>query len=49
MKNIAIHGFSRIGRSALKVALKNKLFVPVSVSDIKDASTLAEMATMLVS
>lgn len=43
MKGIAIHGFGRIGRSALKVALKNGLFVPVSISDIKDAPTLAAL------
>lgn len=43
MENIAIHGFGRIGRSALKVALKNQLFVPVSISDIKDASSLAAL------
>lgn len=41
MANIAIHGFGRIGRSALKVALKNDLFTPVSISDIKDIPTLA--------
>ena len=43
MTRIAIHGFGRIGRSALKVALKNDLFVPVSISDIKDAPTLAAL------
>jgi glyceraldehyde 3-phosphate dehydrogenase len=43
MRNIAIHGFGRIGRSALKVALKEDLFVPVSISDIKDAPTLAAL------
>ncbi len=43
MSNIAIHGFGRIGRSMLKVALKNKLFTPVSVSDIKDLPTLAAL------
>jgi glyceraldehyde 3-phosphate dehydrogenase len=43
MKNIAIHGFGRIGRSALKVALKDGLFVPVSISDIKDLPTLAAL------
>ena len=43
MGKIAIHGFGRIGRSALKVALKEKLFVPVSISDIKDAPTLAAL------
>jgi glyceraldehyde 3-phosphate dehydrogenase len=43
MSKIAIHGFGRIGRSALKVALKNELFVPVSISDIKDLPTLAAL------
>ena len=43
MSRIAIHGFGRIGRSALKVALKEGLFVPVSISDIKDAPTLAAL------
>jgi glyceraldehyde 3-phosphate dehydrogenase len=41
MANIAIHGFGRIGRSALKAALKNDWFSPVSVSDIRDIPTLA--------
>ena len=43
MSKIAIHGFGRIGRSALKAALKKDLFVPVSISDIKDAPTLAAL------
>ena len=43
MANIAIHGFGRIGRSLMKVALKHGLFVPVSISDIKDISTLAAL------
>ena len=43
MANIAIHGFGRIGRSLMKVALKRGLFVPVSISDIKDISTLAAL------
>jgi glyceraldehyde 3-phosphate dehydrogenase len=43
MANIAIHGFGRIGRSLMKVALKQGLFVPVSISDIKDISTLAAL------
>lgn len=43
MSKVAIHGFGRIGRSALKVALKNNLFSPVSVSDIKDLKTLAAL------
>lgn len=43
MGRIAIHGFGRIGRSTLKVALKEGLFVPVTISDIKDAPTLASL------
>ncbi len=43
MLRIAIHGFGRIGRSLMKVALKNNLFVPVSISDIKDLPTLAAL------
>jgi len=43
MSRIAIHGFGRIGRSLIKVALKHKLFVPVSISDIKDIGTLAAL------
>ncbi len=43
MGAIAIHGFGRIGRSTLKAALKGDLFVPVSISDIKDLPTLAAL------
>ncbi len=43
MVRIAIHGFGRIGRSLMKAALKRDLFVPVSISDIKDVSTLAAL------
>ncbi len=43
MARIAIHGFGRIGRSLMKVALKNDLFVPVSISDIKDLPILAAL------
>jgi glyceraldehyde 3-phosphate dehydrogenase len=43
MARIAIHGFGRIGRSLMKVALKNNLFTPVSISDIKDLPTLAAL------
>jgi len=43
MGGIAIHGFGRIGRSTLKAALKHGLFVPISISDIKDAPTLAAL------
>jgi len=41
MARIAIHGFGRIGRSLLRAALKNDLFVPAAISDIKDLATLA--------
>ena len=41
MGNIAIHGFGRIGRSCMKAALRDKLFTPFSISDIKDLPTLA--------
>lgn len=43
MTAIAIHGFGRIGRSALRAALSGGLFVPVSVSDIKDLPTFAAL------
>ena len=43
MSRIAIHGFGRIGRSLMKVALKEDLFVPVSISDVKDVETLAAL------
>lgn len=43
MPRVAIHGFGRIGRSLMKVALKNNLFTPVSISDIKDVATLAAL------
>ena len=43
MARIAIHGFGRIGRSLMKVALKRDLFCPVSVSDIKDVPRLAAL------
>lgn len=43
MSRIAIHGFGRIGRSLMKVALQHDLFVPVSISDIKDIGTLAAL------
>src|SRR4029434_4416948 len=43
MPRIAIHGFGRIGRSLMRVALKDDLFVPVSISDIRDLSTLAAL------
>jgi glyceraldehyde 3-phosphate dehydrogenase len=41
--NIAIHGFGRIGRTALRLALKTGTFVPKSLSDIRDSATLAAL------
>ncbi len=41
MGKVAIHGFGRIGRSTLRVALKNNLFTPASVSDIRDPASFA--------
>ncbi len=43
MARIAIHGFGRIGRSLMKVARRENLWVPVSISDIKDAPTLGAL------
>jgi glyceraldehyde 3-phosphate dehydrogenase len=43
MAGIAIHGFGRIGRSALKAALRDNEFVPISISDIRDAQTFAAL------
>jgi glyceraldehyde 3-phosphate dehydrogenase len=43
MGKIAIHGFGRIGRSLLKAALRDNLFVPFSISDIKDLDVLAAL------
>ncbi len=43
MGTVAIHGFGRIGRSTLRIALERDLFVPISISDIKDLPTLAAL------
>ncbi len=43
MKKIALHGFGRIGRQFLRVGLSQNLFVPASISDIKDEATLAAL------
>ena len=43
MTKIAIHGFGRIGRSLMKVALQRHMFVPTSISDVKDLPTLAAL------
>src|SRR5215510_6260982 len=43
MGKIAIHGFGRIGRTLLRIAFKNNLFVPTSISDIRDIPTFAAL------
>lgn len=43
MENIAIYGFGRIGRSLLRAAFKDHLFVPKILCDIKDLDTLAAL------
>ena len=43
MQSIAIFGFGRIGRSALRAALKDNLFVPKVIGDIKDLDNLAAL------
>jgi glyceraldehyde 3-phosphate dehydrogenase len=46
MGKVAIHGFGRIGRSALKAALNGNLFTPVSISDIRDIPTFAALRAL---
>lgn len=43
LKGIAIHGFGRIGRTTLRIALERKLFCPELISDIRDLKTLAAL------
>lgn len=43
MGKVAIYGFGRIGRSALKAALSHGLLVPSYVADIKDPQQLAAL------
>ena len=43
MAKIALHGFGRIGRSALRAALQKNLWVPVSISDIRDPQSFAAL------
>ena len=43
MQSIAIFGFGRIGRSVLRAALKDNLFVPSVIGDIKDMDNLAAL------
>lgn len=41
--NVAINGFGRIGRNALKIALTKPMLEVVSVNDLSDAKTLAHL------
>jgi glyceraldehyde 3-phosphate dehydrogenase len=43
MKTITLDGFGRIGRRFLRISLQRDLFVPVSISDIRDETTLAAL------
>ena len=43
MATIALYGFGRIGRQFLRVGLQKNLFTLVSISDIRDESTLAAL------
>jgi glyceraldehyde 3-phosphate dehydrogenase len=43
MGKIAIHGFGRIGRTLQRIGLERNLFTAASISDIKDAPTLAAL------
>jgi len=43
MGKIAVHGFGRIGRSTTRAALSGGLFVPASISDIKELPALAAL------
>jgi glyceraldehyde 3-phosphate dehydrogenase len=43
MKKIAINGFGRIGRAALKIALEAKSFEVVAINDLTDTKTLAHL------
>ena len=43
MAKVALHGFGRIGRQFLRIGLEKNLFVPASISDVKDEATLAAL------
>src|SRR3989339_645803 len=43
MKRLAINGFGRIGRAALKIALKQKNLQVVAINDLTDTKTLAHL------
>lgn len=43
MKKLAINGFGRIGRAALKIALEAEAFEVVAINDLTDTKTLAHL------
>jgi glyceraldehyde 3-phosphate dehydrogenase len=43
MGTVAIHGFGRIGRTLMRIGLERNLFVPASISDIRDTETFAAL------
>ncbi len=43
MQSIAIYGFGRIGRSALRAALREELFTPKVIGDIKELDNLGAL------
>ena len=43
MANIAIHGFGRIGRTALKATIQNALWIPSVISDVRDPAIFAAL------
>ena len=43
MVNVAINGFGRIGRLALRLMIKNPEFNVVAINDLTDAKMLAHL------
>jgi glyceraldehyde 3-phosphate dehydrogenase len=43
MARVAIQGFGRIGRTALRIGLGRNLFTPVAITDIRDIPTFAAL------
>lgn len=40
---VAVHGFGRIGRSAVKAAIRDGLWAPAAITDVKDPATLGAL------
>ena len=43
MGDVAVSGFGRIGRSAVKAAIRDGLWAPTAISDVKDPVTLGAL------